>query len=69
MTRGRKCNRCVEWFADAPDQGSQPWYCDGCRGRTHGIRATYVHGCRCPQCTEAERLYKRDLRRRHAEAK
>jgi hypothetical protein len=25
--------------------------------RTHGIRATYTHGCRCPECTEAARVY------------
>lgn len=25
--------------------------------RTHGIRATYVDGCRCGPCTDAERDY------------
>jgi hypothetical protein len=30
--------------------------------RTHGIRATYNAGCHCPDCREAERLYRRRLR-------
>ena len=34
------------------------------RGRTHGIRATYVHGCRCSECREAERCYMADYRAR-----
>lgn len=24
---------------------------------THGIRSTYVYGCRCEECTEAHRVY------------
>jgi hypothetical protein len=32
--------------------------------RTHGIRATYVNGCRCPECRQAERDYRRAYRAR-----
>ena len=28
------------------------------RGRTHGLRATYVDGCRCDDCRQANRDYK-----------
>ena len=27
------------------------------RGRTHGIRSTYCHGCRCDSCRDAQRRY------------
>ena len=37
-------------------------------GRTHGRRSTYVHGCRCDACREAERVYRRDYRARQAAA-
>ncbi len=33
--------------------------------RTHGIRSTYVHSCRCDQCRAASREYSRAWRRRH----
>ena len=36
------------------------------RGRTHGLRSTYVHGCRCDACREAERVYKAHYRSRVA---
>lgn len=31
-------------------------------GRTHGLRSTYVWGCRCDWCREAERTYRRQYR-------
>lgn len=34
--------------------------------RTHGVRATYVAGCRCDLCTKANRLYHRRLKSRPA---
>ena len=37
-------------------------------GRTHGIRSTYVHGCRCDACREAEREYRRTYRARRSVA-
>ncbi len=30
----------------------------------HGTRGKYVHGCRCPECTRAERDYRRLVRMR-----
>lgn len=27
-------------------------------GRTHGLRSSYTHGCRCLRCTKAERVYR-----------
>jgi hypothetical protein len=32
--------------------------------RTHGKRSCYKAGCRAAECLEADRLYRRDLRRR-----
>ena len=32
--------------------------------RTHGIRATYVAGCRCDDCRDAEAVYSRTRKRR-----
>lgn len=34
------------------------------RNRTHGIRATYVDGCRCRPCKRAEAEYSYELRKR-----
>jgi hypothetical protein len=31
----------------------------GCRTRTHGLRSTYVNGCRCDACREANTIYGR----------
>lgn len=31
---------------------------------THGTRSTYVHGCRCDQCKDAQRLYQRRHRQK-----
>jgi hypothetical protein len=36
-------------------------------GRTHGLRSTYVDGCRCDECRKAERDYRRALRKRKSE--
>lgn len=33
------------------------------KDRTHGIRATYAHGCRCEPCTVANRIHQRGIRR------
>ena len=34
------------------------------RGRPHGTRSTYVAGCGCEECTRAERVYSREVKRR-----
>lgn len=37
--------------------------------RTHGIRATYVDGCRCTDCIQADRDYQRLRRYKAREAR
>lgn len=37
-------------------------------GVTHGKRGTYVRGCRCDDCRDAEALYSRKYKRRKARA-
>lgn len=46
-----------------PDSG-RSWYV---QGRPHGTRSTYLYGCRCRPCVEANREYRRQHdRRQHA---
>lgn len=35
--------------------------------KTHGLVGTYVHGCRCAPCTQANTDYRRAERHRRAE--
>jgi len=76
VNQGCRCDACREalrLYAPAREAkeryrrrlGMQP----AKRGRTHGLRATYVRGCRCVECVEAERLYRRDYRLRTAAAR
>lgn len=44
--------------------GPDPRFVRRTPGRTHGLRSTYTHGCHCPECREAERLYRAERRRR-----
>ena len=47
----RFCSQECRWI-DARDHAT-------IEARTHGIRATYLVGCRCPPCTTANSEYKR----------
>lgn len=68
-----RCDACREaWRQYEPSRAAQERYRrrlgmqPAKRGRTHGIRATYVHGCRCDECREADRRYRADFRKRVA---
>ena len=68
---GRRCDACRAANTSYPPHkaaaeryrrrlGQQPRQ----PGRTHGRRSTYNRGCRCPECTEAIRLYQAAYRAR-----
>ena len=34
------------------------------KDRVHGVRGTYSRGCRCKECTRAQRIYQKEYRKR-----